>query len=71
MRIDPTGASGQSLTAAQLAALDANGDGQISTSEAAGMRLWADLNENGAIKATDKLIRPKHSANTPMWKETA
>ena len=51
--------------------LDTNGDGQISTAEAAGMRLWDDFNENGAIKATDKLIRPKHLANTPMWKGAA
>jgi hypothetical protein len=46
-------ASGQALTANQLAALDTNNDGQISTAEAAGMRLWADLNENGTLDANE------------------
>lgn len=46
-------ASGQALSAAQLAALDANGDGSLSTTEAAGMRLWADLNENGLLDANE------------------
>jgi Ca2+-binding RTX toxin-like protein len=42
-------ASGQALTVNQLAALDINVDGQISTSEASNISLWADLNENGAL----------------------
>jgi hypothetical protein len=46
-------ASGQALTANQLAALDTNNDGQISTAEAAGVRLWADLNENGALDTNE------------------
>jgi hypothetical protein len=42
-------ANGQGLSAAQLAALDTNGDGSLSTAETSGTRLWADLNENGAL----------------------
>lgn len=44
-------ANGQALSAAQLAALDTNGDGQISTAEAGSLRLWVDLNENGTLEA--------------------
>jgi hypothetical protein len=46
-------ANGQALSDAQLAALDTNGDGQISTAEAAGTRLWADLNENGTLDSSE------------------
>lgn len=46
-------ASGQALSAQQMAALDANNDGQISTAEASSMRLWADLNENGALDTNE------------------
>jgi Ca2+-binding RTX toxin-like protein len=48
-------ANGQALSAAQLAALDTNGDGQLSTSEASGVRLWADGNENGTMEAGELL----------------
>lgn len=41
--------SGYALSTNQLAALDTNADGQISTAEAARVRLWADLNENGTV----------------------
>jgi hypothetical protein len=46
-------ASGQALSAQQMAALDANNDGQISTAEASGARLWADLNENGTLDSNE------------------
>jgi hypothetical protein len=42
------------LTTAQLAALDANHDGQLSGSELAGLSAWADLNENGVLDADEK-----------------
>lgn len=35
------------LTVAQLTALDANRDGKLSVGEAAGIRMWQDLDENG------------------------
>ncbi len=46
-------ASGQALSVQQLAALDTNSDGQLSTTEAAGLRLWADLNENGHLDTNE------------------
>jgi hypothetical protein len=46
-------ASGQGLSAAQLAALDANADGILSVQEASSVRLWADLNENGQLDSTE------------------
>jgi hypothetical protein len=64
-------AIGQALTQAQPSSLDTNAKGPLSIAEAASKRLWADFHENGAIKDTDKVIRPKHSANTPTWEEAA
>jgi hypothetical protein len=46
-------ASGQALSAAQLAALDANADGILSVQEASSVRLWADLNENGQLDTNE------------------
>jgi hypothetical protein len=46
-------ASGQGLSAAQLAALDANADGTLSVQEASSVRLWADLNENGQLDTNE------------------
>jgi len=44
-------AKNRTLTATQLAALDKNHDGEISIREAASLRLWRDLNENGFLDA--------------------
>jgi hypothetical protein len=48
-------ASGQALTTAQLAALDTNGDGSLSTAETSGTRLWADVNEDGHLDSGELL----------------
>ena len=48
-------AHGQALSASQLAALDSNQDGQLSASEAASVRLWADKNEDGRIDSGELL----------------
>ncbi|WP_112076531.1 calcium-binding protein [Herbaspirillum rubrisubalbicans] len=48
-------ATGQALSASQLAALDRNGDGQISIAEAASLRLWADVNEDGQLGSGELL----------------
>lgn len=40
-------ANKRSLTAAALAALDANKDGKLTGSELNGLQIWADTNENG------------------------
>ncbi len=48
--------------------LDTNGDGQISTAEAAGMRLWADLNENGTLDSGEL---QSVGANDADWKQAA
>lgn len=39
----------QTLTAAQLTALDANHDGQLSGTETSTLKLWNDLNESGLL----------------------
>jgi len=44
-------ANGNPLSAAQLAALDANGDGRVDTAESGNLRFWQDLNENGQAEA--------------------
>eukprot|EP01031_Cornospumella_fuschlensis_P023130 gene23130-28113_t len=54
-------AQGQGLSAAQLAALDTNNDGQLSTAEASGVRLWADVNEDGHLDSGELL-----SVNSPL-----
>jgi hypothetical protein len=48
-------AQGQGLSAAQLAALDTNNDGQLSTAESSGVRLWADVNEDGRLDSGELL----------------
>lgn len=54
-------AHGQALTAKQLFELDADKDGQLSVSEAASVRLWADNNEDGRIDPGELL-----GVNTPI-----
>lgn len=54
-------AHGQALTASQLAELDTNQDGQLSTGEAASVRFWADTNEDGRIDPGELL-----GVNTPI-----
>ncbi len=46
-------ATGQALSASQLAALDVNRDGQVSTGEAGALRLWADINEDGQLGSNE------------------
>ncbi len=46
-------ATGQALSASQLAALDVNRDGQVSTGEAGALRLWADSNEDGQLGSSE------------------
>lgn len=52
--------AGAGMTTAQLTALDANKDGQLSGSELTGLSAWSDLNEDGvlnqsSIPATNEL----------------
>ncbi|MDO9437983.1 calcium-binding protein [Hydrogenophaga sp.] len=42
--------TGDAIAAQQLAALDVNGDGQLSVSESSSLLLWRDMNENGVFE---------------------
>ncbi len=43
------------LTAAQLATRDTNGDGMIAAGEAASLKFWRDLNENGQADSGERI----------------